>query len=897
MAGPLSRNPAHVGRWKCKACFEWYTSPPVFPWQDSHPNLFCSGCIVSRFDAALEFDFNWPASWGSIELNPQDFVSILPLETIARLTWKRTVIDAYAASTTAQGVEGLVRGEEFQNWPQFHKPIYLDSGCNHITCKCTASFCFRCGDFAHGQSNHWDPPDGCPRYGDHRLEPLEPVDDAELERRHQEHLRGHAEYAAERVLELEHLELQREEELFQANTLEIERRAWNVAMQNSSPALRHHMRGFALPQTDAIYHQQQGPNYPARQHWRRVMNAMQAYTYKHGVVRAEWATDLATYAAAEYTTMPRLFREFLLESLRDEHHSAIHLHLDGIMPRPAYHVLSEASLLRQPVGGVFNLNFIRHRVGAADWLSSRINLPAAAWPRLNHPNNFAILAIGPGGNAATRREAAEIMQAISGPSMTPGTVVHFRLAQHTVIFERVADSTVLSHVYEYDSSYGRSYYDRSETLVEHRGPPSAIRDVALLASLRELFIDPTNSLARLAELRAELIEMRVPVELDTGFEPGDEADDETDYSNDPGGDDADDETDYSSDPDGDDSEDPRSNTSDGGADDSSDVDSYNTYDNRVTSSNMGSCGRVSQLEGDDGDSNGSGTQAGDSDGEAPVPVVEAPVPVVEAPNPEVEALDQATARQLPTLEQFIDASEFLGVIRDFPRVERDQEIGDFVRARAQRERVAAAAAVVEAPESEASSSSGGTPVPVVEAPDPEAETLDQAPARREPTEEQFMADLQGSLALLNLKARDPQVRLAVLDVEAPNPRILLRGRLDEVIPPRAVHGDRIARREQVPREPWVERQHAQIAGLAARLDAFAVNVEPPRPRITHRQQDIIDTRRARARLDSYRAGAPDRRPEVLDPLAANAALVADLQEDILITQMANARYRAGARRG
>jgi hypothetical protein len=165
MAGPLSRNPAHVGRWQCKTCTEWYTSPPVFPWQDSEHYRFCSGCIIAQFDAALEFDFSWPASRGSIELNPQYFVSILSPEKLVQLTWKRNAIDAYAASTAAQGVEGLVRGKDFQNCPQCHKLIHLDSGCNHMTCKCTVSFGFRCGEFADGNSNHWDL-DGCLRYGD-----------------------------------------------------------------------------------------------------------------------------------------------------------------------------------------------------------------------------------------------------------------------------------------------------------------------------------------------------------------------------------------------------------------------------------------------------------------------------------------------------------------------------------------------------------------------------------------------------------------------------------------------------------------------------------------------------------------------------------------------------------
>ena len=95
--------------------------------------------------------------------------------------------------------------------------------------------------------------------------------------------------AAERAREL--VEIERLEQVAQANTIEIERWAWNVAMQTSNPALRHHMRGFTLPPRDATLDVR--PNYPARQHWRPVMHAMQAYTHRHGVIRAEWATFLA----------------------------------------------------------------------------------------------------------------------------------------------------------------------------------------------------------------------------------------------------------------------------------------------------------------------------------------------------------------------------------------------------------------------------------------------------------------------------------------------------------------------------------------------------------------------------------------------------------------------------
>jgi hypothetical protein len=284
---------------------------------------------------------------------------------------------------------------------------------------------------------------------------------------------------------------------------------------------------------------------------------------------------------------------------------------------------------------------------------------------------------------------------------------------------------------------------------------------------------------------------------------------------------------------------------------------------------MGSWGRVSQLEGGDDDSSDSESEASGSDGEAPVPVIE-------AADPEVETLNATT---------------FL---------------------RGHQERLAAAAAV-EAPETEASSSDGGALIPVVETPDPEADTLHQATARWEPTDEQFMAAMyQAGLREQMLQpdmAEYQHIGLAVLDVEAPNPQILLRGRLDEIIVPRAVRAARPARREQVPRQVWVECQRARYDALAAAdpieqawierlyetLAAFATDVDAPRPITAARHQDMLGTYTARARLDGFRARAAERQHEELDAFAANTERprprVADRQQDILDTQMARASAR------
>jgi hypothetical protein len=742
MAGPLSRNPAHVGRWKCEACLEWYTSPPVFPWQDSHPHLFCSGCIVSQFDAALEFDFNWPASWGSVELNPQDFASILPPEIIAKLTWKRNAMAAFAASTTAQGVEGLVRGEDFQNCPQCHKPIHLEDGCNHMTCKCTASFCFRCGEFAEGRSNHWDAPDGCPRYGDTHLphldEPTREVEEPDLE-------------------EIANI---RRMEVWRACFFQPCRWAYNVAMQRSgsSPdlALQRNVRQFTLPQTNTTV------NYPAREHWRPVMHAMQAYDPRHGVSYAQWRRTLVL-RLGERNPFHNL-GSFLRGALFTAHSIDSAYHPSS----SRRHIVSESGLLRQPIAGIFSLNLDEGRANAADWLTSRINVPEADWPRPNHPQNFAILAIGPRDDGRANWSAAETMALLSGTRLEDGTRIHFPQIRRYVSFSRVdGASTMLLHVYGMAEPDDNDEEDFEVLFTLHPRVPADVRDRAMLNWIRHVLTadgQTEEAIEAAQQLQLELDRPRLRI-LENGAEYGGE-----EYI--------------------------RSDRPDDSDDDSSDGE----YDSDYDSNNSGA--NSAESDGPDGGApvsvdEASESEASSSDEGAPSPVIEPFDPKVETLDPFIEALHRQQPREREMRDMTLDA---------------------------QIDWLAAHAPVVEAPDPEVEildqADWFAARMPVVGAPDPEVETLDETTARREPTEEQFMADLQGRLALLNLEARDPQVRLAVLDVEVPNPRILLRGRLDEVIPARPVHGDRIARREQIPRQALYERQRAQVAALAARLDAF-----------------------------------------------------------------------------
>lgn len=63
---------------------------------------------------------------------------------------------------------GLKRGKDFQICPgeSCGRTIELAEACNAITCQCSTSFCYICGEQAEPESEHWLRVDGgCPRYG------------------------------------------------------------------------------------------------------------------------------------------------------------------------------------------------------------------------------------------------------------------------------------------------------------------------------------------------------------------------------------------------------------------------------------------------------------------------------------------------------------------------------------------------------------------------------------------------------------------------------------------------------------------------------------------------------------------------------------------------------------
>jgi hypothetical protein len=163
------------GVWPCSICAEdrkTVGSDNSRPWRLNTGGMVCKTCIERPFEDAIQFDTSYPARWGDVILNVDDFTSLWPDgEFIAKYKTKGQRLTSERSKLTEEKLaalvpEGLVLGEDFMYCPEpdFHEPIMLLSGCNQITCRCGGSFCYLCGEKAKGDSLHWRE-GGCPRNG------------------------------------------------------------------------------------------------------------------------------------------------------------------------------------------------------------------------------------------------------------------------------------------------------------------------------------------------------------------------------------------------------------------------------------------------------------------------------------------------------------------------------------------------------------------------------------------------------------------------------------------------------------------------------------------------------------------------------------------------------------
>jgi hypothetical protein len=124
---------------------------------------------------------------------------------------------------------------------------------------------------------------------------------------------------------------------------------------------------------------------------------------------------------------------------------------------------------------------------------------------------------GPGGTDDTETEVAEVLTSISGPHLALGTSVHFPQAGRVVTFNRIADSTVLAHVFrttELPSEY------RDFTVLVDMAPETApaLADATLLAWVLELLTAPQQILDAIDEVRVVAQLQRPTLRIDLELE-------------------------------------------------------------------------------------------------------------------------------------------------------------------------------------------------------------------------------------------------------------------------------------------------------------------------------------------------------------------------------------------
>ncbi|KAF2771052.1 hypothetical protein EJ03DRAFT_373131 [Teratosphaeria nubilosa] len=168
---------------------------PVVDVVESTLHLSCfREAVVPLFQAAISFEFHYPARWGNIATHPRDFQSVLLPEFAEQYTQKEAQYLADQTTRDVNNIDGLIRGRDYQCCPACGIPCCLRDACNFVACACCLTgFCMICGQAAEHDSNHWTQteqrPDACPRFNgpidenaqyDHEPQPLPPPEQWEM---------------------------------------------------------------------------------------------------------------------------------------------------------------------------------------------------------------------------------------------------------------------------------------------------------------------------------------------------------------------------------------------------------------------------------------------------------------------------------------------------------------------------------------------------------------------------------------------------------------------------------------------------------------------------------------------------------------------------------------------
>jgi hypothetical protein len=391
----LQLNTTHDSAWECTTCGTDYYAKMDQPWETvKGGHLVCATCIKQLFERALEFDYDWPARFGSDELAVSDFESILSPELVSAVTAKAAEMAAIDKTKLLESVKDLARGVDFQTCPGCSTIITLRDGCNHMDCiLCLTSFCFLCGEEVkdpngHG-SDHWDYGAGCPRYGSIRSNIVDGCDmnyraayladggdehnyyyqatPAERERQRERERMGTAEW-----------EREQEQERTRAAALHIGSWTWNVTMQslqNDRP--RQQQLRLALEQVET----------DARPLWDDFEALFRQYRPEHFVQEQDWEVLVQE-------GMPEIRALFDNGPAEDPEAD------EPLLRMTAQRSLHHWGLLNRPVARVFNMMSRSQRIEAFMWMHNTTR----DWDNtLNTPQRSVVFDMGPGGDDTMRR--------------------------------------------------------------------------------------------------------------------------------------------------------------------------------------------------------------------------------------------------------------------------------------------------------------------------------------------------------------------------------------------------------------------------------------------------------------------------------------------------------------
>jgi hypothetical protein len=186
-------------------------------------------------------------------------------------------------------------------------------------------------------------------------------------------------------------------------------------------------------------------------------------------------------------------------------------------------------LLREPVADLFDFSFVSRRRAAIIWILDRLN---ANTTDFSGPENYAILACGPGGTAGSRVLGAEILATLH--SRHGRSRLWLPSVQRGVTFEETGHGSIHVHVHNERFDVDADEYSLLVTM-EDQSMPAREQDYRLWHWLVELFSNPWDILTDVREVFANVADaVDRPATLRIGDEESDEESDDEEMEEDDG---------------------------------------------------------------------------------------------------------------------------------------------------------------------------------------------------------------------------------------------------------------------------------------------------------------------------------------------------------------------------